>query len=71
MIRLPPYTPDLNPVEGVWSVLKRSIGNLLTTDIDELATIIRSRLRTMQHRTDDLLDGFLAETGLTLDPITP
>jgi hypothetical protein len=71
VIRLPPYTPDLNPVEGVWSVCKRSIGNLLTGSIDQLATTIRSRLTTLQHRTDGVLDGFLAETGLTLDSISP
>ncbi|MER7004549.1 transposase [Dactylosporangium sp. NPDC000555] len=28
VIRLPAYAPDLNPTEGVWSHLKRSIGNL-------------------------------------------
>jgi putative transposase len=71
VIQLPAYAPDLNPVEGLWSVLKRSIGNLLTDSIDHLATTIKSRLTRLQHRTDSVLDGFLAETGLTLDPITP
>jgi transposase len=28
VIRLPAYAPDLNPTEGVWSRLKRGIGNL-------------------------------------------
>ncbi|WP_198347594.1 hypothetical protein [Nocardia terrae] len=64
------YTPDLNPGEGVWSALKRSIGNLLTDSIDHLATIIRSHLATLRRHTDSVLDGFLAETGPTLDPIT-
>jgi putative transposase len=71
VIRLPPYTPDLNPVEGLWSSIKRSVGNLLANHIDELAGHIRSRLRAMQRRTDNVLDGFLTGTGLTLDPITP
>ena len=31
VIRLPAYAPDLNPTEGVWSHLKRSIGNLAVT----------------------------------------
>ncbi|MFI9101124.1 transposase [Streptomyces fildesensis] len=26
--RLPPYAPEFNPVEGVWSHLKRSLANL-------------------------------------------
>ena len=25
MFRLPAYAPDLNPVEGIWSVLKRGV----------------------------------------------
>ena len=28
--QLPPYAPELNPVEGVWSHLKRSLANLTT-----------------------------------------
>lgn len=71
VIQLPPYTPDLNPVEGLWSALKRGLGNRLTDHVDHLAATIKSRLSTMQHRNDSLLDGFLAATGLTLDPITP
>lgn len=34
VIRLPAYAPDLNPTEGVWSHLKRSIGNLAVTGLD-------------------------------------
>ena len=65
---LPPYTPTLNPVEGLWSALKRSVSNLAPHGTDALAALVRTRLRRMQYRTDGLLDGFIAETGLTLQP---
>lgn len=65
---LPPYTPTLNPVEGVWSALKRSVSNLTPHSTDALAALARTRLRRMQNRTDGPLDGFIAETGLTLQP---
>lgn len=65
--RLPPYAPDLNPVEGVWSHLKRSLGNLAAHSTDHLAALVKSRLKQMQYRPA-LLDGFVAETGLTLEP---
>jgi putative transposase len=65
---LPPYTPNLNPVEGLWSALKRSPANLAPHRIDALAALVRTRLRRMQYRTDGLLDGFITETGLTLEP---
>lgn len=69
MIRLPAYAPDLNPTEGVWSHLKRSIGNLAVHDVQHLQVIIKNRLKTIQYRAD-LIDGFLAHTGLTLEPDT-
>ncbi|WP_245730338.1 transposase [Micromonospora pallida] len=66
VIRLPAYAPDLNPTEGVWSHLKRSIGNLAVTGLDHLLAIIKNRLKRIQYRPD-LLDGFLAHTGLALE----
>ncbi|MEW1914891.1 transposase, partial [Kitasatospora sp. NPDC085895] len=63
--RLPPYCPQLNPDEGVWAHLKKSLGNLAACTTDQLATQVRTRLKKMQYRPD-LLDGFIAETGLTL-----
>jgi transposase len=66
VIRLPAYAPDLNPVEAVWSHLKRSIGNLAVAGVDQLQAIIKSRLRCIQHRSD-LLDISLAHTGLSLE----
>ncbi len=63
--RLPPYASELNPVEPVWSNLKRSLANLTKHDIDQLTALIKTRLRRMQYRPG-LLDGFLARTGLDL-----
>ncbi|MBO3748201.1 transposase, partial [Streptosporangiaceae bacterium NEAU-GS5] len=67
---LPPYAPDLNPVEIVWSHLKRSLANLAACTLDELATLIRTRLRRMQYRPA-LLDAFVAHTGLITGPAPP
>lgn len=70
VIQLPAYAPDLNPAESVWSHVKRSLGNLAVTNVDHLAAIVRNRLKRIQYRPD-LLTGFLAHTGLTLDPEPP
>jgi transposase len=69
VIRLPAYAPDLNPVEAVWSHLKRSIGNLAVNGVDHLLAIIKNRLKSIQYRTD-LLDSFLTHTGLTIEADT-
>jgi transposase len=63
--QLPAYAPELNPVEAVWSNLKRSLANLTKQGIDQLAALIKARLKPMQYRPG-LLDGFLARTGLDL-----
>jgi transposase len=63
--QLPPYASELNPVEPVWSNLKRSLANLTKHNIGQLTALVKSRLRRMQYRPG-LLDGFLAKTGLDL-----
>jgi hypothetical protein len=55
--RLPPYASELNPVEPVWSNLKRSLANLTKHDIGQLTALIRTRLRRMQHRPGLLEDS--------------
>jgi transposase len=65
VFQLPAYAPELNPVEPVWSHLKRSLANLVKHDISQLTALVRTRLRRMQYRPG-LLEGFLAKPGLDL-----
>ncbi len=65
--RLPPYAHELNPVEPLWSHLKRSLANLAKRNLGQLTALVKTRLRRMQYRPA-LLDGFLASTGLDLTP---
>jgi transposase len=64
---LPPYGHELNPVEPIWSHLKRSLANLAKRNLAQLTALIKTRLRRMQYRPG-LLGGFLASTGLDLTP---
>jgi transposase len=41
---LPPYASELNPVESVWSHLKRSLAK---RDITQLTALVKTRLRRM------------------------
>ena len=66
--RLPPYAHELNPVESVWSVLKRSLANLVKRSISELTALAKTRLRRMQYQPG-LLEGFLAKPRLDLTPL--
>ncbi|MCH0559189.1 transposase [Streptomyces sp. MUM 16J] len=65
IVKLPLYAPDLNPVEGVWTHLKKSLANLAPRAINDLTSVVKHRLRSVQHRPE-ILDGFIA--GLGLEP---
>jgi transposase len=65
--RMPAYAPELNPAEGIWSLLKRAIANFAAADLDSLVRIIKRKLKKIQYRPH-LIDGCLAGTGLTIEP---
>ncbi|MFB4269723.1 transposase [Nonomuraea sp. GTA35] len=44
IVRLPAYAPELNPAEGVWSLLRRSLANFAVTDLPGLTRIIKRKL---------------------------
>ena len=69
-VRLPAYAPELNPAEGAWAAMKASLGNLAVRDVDQLAAIMKSRLKRIQYRPA-LIEAFLAQTGLTFEPQPP
>jgi hypothetical protein len=66
--RLPAYAPELNPVQGLWANLKDlELANRPTTTLAEVADATEQGIqRVCKH--DDLVVGFLAHTGLSLDP---
>jgi hypothetical protein len=46
VFRLPAYAPDLNPVEGIWSVLKGGVlANLAVASFGHLVQVIRHGLK--------------------------
>ena len=48
---LPPYAPDLNPVEYLWAWLKRhALANYCPNNLAELQTTARNTLKSAQHR---------------------
>jgi transposase len=65
--RLPAYAPELNPAEGIWSLLKRSMANFAAAGLDGLIRIIKRKLKKIQYRPH-LVDGCLTATGLTIEP---
>jgi putative transposase len=68
--QLPAYAPELNAAEGAWAHMKNSLGNLAVRDVTHLAGIVKNRLKSIQYQPA-LIDGFLTQTRLTLEPEPP
>lgn len=63
---LPPYAPELNPVEHVWGYLKiNSMANLTAVDVEALKETTRSHGRSIQ-RKQNLLRSFVKHAPLSL-----
>jgi transposase len=68
LVALPKHAPEINPTEGIWSLIKRGpLANLAVTGLDELLSAVRFALKRIQYRPA-LVDGCLTETGLTIHP---
>ena len=51
LLPLPPYAPELNPVEHIWGYLKENeLPNLCPRELWELSAAARSALRRMRRR---------------------
>ncbi|MEY9968339.1 hypothetical protein ABIA33_006423 [Streptacidiphilus sp. MAP12-16] len=67
--------PDVEPQEvecrpgprhrPTWSLVKRGIGNLAAADLGQVTRAVKRKLKMFQYRPE-VIDGCLADTGLTL-----
>jgi hypothetical protein len=65
-VLLPPYAPELNPVETFWAYLKQNpLANLAAPDAPALAHTARWQARRLRHR-QALLRAFIGSTPLFL-----
>ena len=63
---LPPYAPELNPVEYLWAYLKSNpLANLAVTEIESLTHMARRHSRKLQRRPS-LLRSFVDHSPLFL-----
>ncbi|MEU1489898.1 transposase [Streptomyces sp. NPDC005776] len=57
VFQLPTYVPDLNSQEGIWSLVKRDIGNLAAADPSQVTRAVKRKLKTLQYRPE-VIDGW-------------
>jgi len=64
MTFLPPYSPDLNPVEFLWAWLKRhALANFCPANLGELTTTARNKLKSAQRRPS-IISACWVQAGL-------
>ena len=66
VVRLPPYAPELNPVEGLWGWIKGTcLANVCEDTLEPVVAHVRRGVRRLRRR-DDLPWAFLSRTGIFL-----
>jgi transposase len=68
VFQLPTYAPDLNATEGIWSLVKRDIGNLAAANVREITRAVKRRLKQVQYRPG-VIDGCLSAIRLPFDAL--
>lgn len=65
VFQLPSYAPELNPQEGIWSLVKHGLTDFAAANLDHLSRVMKRKLKKIQYRPE-LIDGCLTETGLIM-----
>lgn len=61
--RLPAYSPELNPVELLWSHLKRSLKNQVFLTLEELTTAVLEKVKCLEKKSK-LVQTFFHKTEI-------
>jgi transposase len=69
--QLPAYAHELNPVEPVWSPLKRSLANLAKRNLGQLTALVGNRLKQMQYRPASSAASSPAPASTSPPSVTP
>jgi len=58
LVFLPPYSPDLNPAENIWAILKRKFTNKLFKTLDEVSAFITEKIQVLTQDSVKETCGF-------------
>ncbi len=58
LIFLPPYSPELNPAENIWAILKRRFTNKLHTSLEQVSDFISGATKLLTPQKVESTCGF-------------
>ncbi len=51
LVFLPPYSPELNPAERMWKLIKADFTGRLFSNLDSLSIFIKEQVQTLTNKT--------------------
>jgi transposase len=54
LISLPPYSPELQPAEHLWSLIDQAVANRVFRSLDELETALDARIQVLGDRSEQI-----------------
>lgn len=58
LVFLPPYSPELNLIEGLWKWLKQSvIHNVFYKNVNEIRTAVQGFINYVNERSSEVIQG--------------
>ena len=58
LVALPGYSPELNPVELLWSQLKRDLKNMVFLSLEDLTRVLVEKIEEIRKDTELLISFF-------------
>ena len=58
LLFIPPYSPELNPAEKIWRLLKDAIANEVFPTLEHLSDRICDEVRTLSHKAIKSITGY-------------
>lgn len=58
LIFLPPYSPELNPAENIWAILKRKFTNKLYETLEQISNFITETAEPLSETRVKTICGF-------------
>jgi len=65
LVFLPPYSPDLNPIEYIWKSIKRVLSPLLIESSDHLKNIVKEVFEKLSRKLS-FANGWIRKFSINL-----